>query len=111
LKSKMYISGRISGLNWEYTRAHFNMIEEFIISEGLAESVHNPVKTVVDKRDKTTEELWREYMNISIEALLDCDSIFMLHGWGNSRGANIERTLAISLGLEDFYEVSFIGKA
>jgi len=110
LKSKMYVSGGISGRRWEYARAQFNMAEEFIISFGLAESVHNPVKTVIDKGDKNSDELWREYMNISIKALLECDSIFMLDGWSSSKGAVIERTLAIGLGLEIFEEDDWNGQ-
>ena len=43
-------------------------------------------------------------MRKDIKLLMDCDCILMLKGWSVSRGASIERELAMSLGLPIFYE-------
>ena len=40
-----------------------------------------------------------------VAAILDCDAIFMLHGWSESRGAKAEKAVAEWLGLMVFYQV------
>lgn len=38
-----------------------------------------------------------------VDAICNCDAIFMLNGWGQSKGANAEWYVAHWLGLEKFY--------
>jgi len=40
-----------------------------------------------------------------VAAILNCDAIFMLHGWSESRGAKAEKAVAEWLGLMVFYQV------
>lgn len=59
-----------------------------LITEGYDvcnPSVPNPT---FDKMPK--EKAWAEYMKRDIAWLSDCDAIYMLPGWRESRGACIE---------------------
>jgi len=42
---------------------------------------------------------WVDYMRADIKLLMDCDTISMLPGWTDSRGARLEHLLATELGL------------
>ncbi|HDG9216723.1 TPA: DUF4406 domain-containing protein, partial [Pseudomonas aeruginosa] len=42
---------------------------------------------------------WQTFMRDGIKRLMDCDILALLPGWERSRGANIERGLAITLGM------------
>lgn len=47
---------------------------------------------------------WQGYMRMSVKQIADCDTILLLKGWEESRGACIERRLAIDLGLKVYAE-------
>ena len=40
-----------------------------------------------------------EYMRTDIRALLDCEAIYLLPGWQDSRGARMEHDIAVQIGL------------
>lgn len=42
---------------------------------------------------------WLTCMRKDVVALMTCDGVALLPGWERSRGVNVERTLAINLGL------------
>ena len=42
---------------------------------------------------------WPDYMRRGLHQLLTCDTIALLPGWQNSRGATIEHQLATDLGM------------
>jgi len=44
-------------------------------------------------------------MKEDLKALLDCDGIYMLRGWEQSKGAKIEYELAMNLGIKRYYEI------
>lgn len=92
---KVYISGQISGRSAEETAGAFYEAALKLESQG-----YTPVSPYMGDEGKT----WGEYMRRDIKLLMDCDGIFMLSGWSVSRGANIERELAKSLGFSIFYE-------
>ena len=43
---------------------------------------------------------WEGYMRLALAQLVRCDTIALLPGWGNSRGATIEHRLAGELGMK-----------
>lgn len=92
-KNKIYISGKISGLD---ENEAFKMFEEAEITmSALGFEVVNPMK-LPHNHDKT----WLSYMREDVKALVDCDAIYMLPNWTDSKGALAEFRLAVSLGLE-----------
>lgn len=90
---KIYISGKISGLPMEEVRAKFAQAEQQIVAFG-----HTPVNPL--NNGQPADASWEEQMLASIKMLFECDAIYMLHDWGDSRGARIERNIAEEMGFE-----------
>jgi hypothetical protein len=91
---KLYISGPMTGLP-DYNRPAFHA--EAARLRALGFEVENPAEVKLEGG-----ATWLQYMRIDLKMLLDCDAIVMLEGWHRSLGANIERRLAVSLGLKVF---------
>ena len=51
---------------------------------------------------KPEHRSWNYYMRKAIPLLCECDAIYMLSGWGQSKGAQLERTLASGLDMPIF---------
>ena len=88
----VYISGPITGV--ENYLFNFNKAEEYL--KGLGYNVINPAKfnSILPELD------YEQYMKVDF-ALLDlCDSIYMLDGWRDSKGANREYGYALGKGLK-----------
>ena len=101
MATKIYISGKISGIENDAPTL-FSKAEKMLQSLGF-ETV-NPM-TINHEHDKS----WHSYMKEDVKALCDCDEIFMLQNWADSKGAIIEHTIAMHLGLRVHYEASFKG--
>ena len=89
---KIYISGQITGLPEEESRANFKRAQEYLESAG--HTVINPFD--LPHNHKKT---WDDYMREDLQALLTCDTIFMLDNWTKSKGAQIEFNLALDLDM------------
>lgn len=88
----IYISGPITGVD-NYLD-NFNAAEEYL--KDLGYEVINPARfnAVLPELD------YEQYMKVDF-ALLDlCDSIYMLDGWRDSKGANREYGYALGKGLK-----------
>jgi hypothetical protein len=95
-KPLIYISGKITG-DEDIAFEIFERTEIWLSQGGY--QVINPMK-LPHRHDRT----WQSYMREDIEALVKCDSIYMLHGWQKSKGACIEHSLAESIGLNIRYQ-------
>jgi hypothetical protein len=93
---KTYISGPITGLPIEQARAAFSEAEFRLKSVGM--EVVNPMN-LPHNHDKSRES----YMKECILALMDCDAIYMLKGYMDSRGAIIELNLAYDLNIKPLF--------
>jgi hypothetical protein len=97
---KIYISGKISGLDKELAFSSFEKAEN-ILSEMFPDAeLINPMKKVSENENKT----WKDYMIEDIALLFDCSHILMLDNWGDSRGAKLELVIAQELGLQVLYQ-------
>tara|TARA_R100000458_G_C8252913_1_gene229500 strand:- start:1054 stop:1377 length:324 start_codon:yes stop_codon:yes gene_type:complete len=99
---KIYISGPIS--NDPYHREAFDKAELFLGNLGY--KVINPLD-IPEKEFKGPDKdikLWNYFMRKSIKLLMDCDQIYMLEKWEESRGAKIEHQLAVNLSMPRMYE-------
>ena len=90
---KCYISGKISGLPTEQVTAKFRQAELQIRAFG-----HEPVNPLYNGVDK--EARWNEHLVADIALLLECDAIYLLKDWQDSKGARIENNIAEECGLE-----------
>ena len=95
---KIYISGKITGLQPQIAEQHFAKAESHIINSG-----HIPVNplNILPFQEHLT---WQDYMRADIEALKTCDVIYMLTNYLDSTGAKIELQIAKFLGLEIIYQ-------
>lgn len=94
---KYYLAGPMTGLP-ELNFPAFHSVAAFLRSRG--EVVVNPAEINPD-----VDADWLECMLEDIKQLSKCDAIYMLNGWTNSYGAQIEYLVAKKLGLTIEYEV------
>lgn len=92
-KSKVYISGKISGLSEKVYKNNFNSAELYLT--GLGYDAVNPVSEVT-----IPNGTWEDYMRRDIKLLCDCDYIYLLEGWEDSDGASLEKLIADNLGIK-----------
>lgn len=85
-KKTAYISGKITG-----TTDHEN---RFTNAEKTAHLVGK------HKTMGLPSPEWSDYMKECLQALLFCDTIYMLRGWEDSKGAKLEHHVAGVLGME-----------
>ncbi len=93
---KVYISGPISGYDLNERQDTFNRIAVHLRERG--HTCFNPITNRVPGWG------WNDYMRYDIKRLVECEAIYMLKGWVDSKGASIEHDLADKLGLTMYYE-------
>ena len=93
---KIYISGKITGMEAE-ARELFNLAEAELRFRGF-----DPVNPMALNHEH--DGSWHSYMRQDVKALCDCDAIYMLTNWADSKGAIIEHTIAMHLGISVLYE-------
>ena len=99
-KDGIYISGGITGRDWNDVKRHFLAAEENINTIWPHRTIYNPVA-------HSSQDSWEDYMRVSLMDLMHCSMIYMLNGWEKSRGACLERNIAFELGLTINYEKDF----
>lgn len=97
MKTKIYVSGAISGLPIETAKANFQKAENHLKSLGY--EVINPMNL-----PHLHGQTWNEFMREDLIAILDCQSIYMLVNFQESKGAKVEWNLAVQLDFEIVYE-------
>ena len=96
-RKKIYISGPITGTKDYMSR--FSTAHLSLARQGY--SVVNPAMVSAKLPEDTTYD---EYMAMSFAMLDMCDSIYMLDGWENSKGAKMEYERALKNGLNIIYQ-------
>lgn len=89
---KLYIAGPMTGLP-EFNYPAFNAAAKALAEVGY--ETLNPVDNVPDVEKPT----WLDFMRMSLVQISQADGLAVLPGWQDSRGADIEVTLANDLGL------------
>lgn len=106
----IFLSGPISGLEYEEAKKCFSEAENMARSEGYT-NVFNPM---TDQRNVWfyneflrghiyEEEMWVLCMKNCIAQLTQADEVWMLDGWQKSEGATIENHLARALRIDIRY--------
>lgn len=85
---KIYIAGSITN-NPDY-KEQFEKAEKALINKGY--EVVNPTKN--------NENSYKNYIDAGLKQLMDCDEIYMLSGYENSKGAMLEKHYAEVAGLK-----------
>lgn len=90
---KFYIAGKINGL--EDYKEKFKKAEDKLVSEG-----HICMNPAILSEGFPYEA----YMPICCSIIDQCESIYMLKNWKNSRGARVERAYAEATNKQIYYE-------
>lgn len=93
MKRKIYIAGKVSGIPIAECIMKFDAAQKQI--EKMGHQAINPLAVV----DNWNME-WLPAMRLCLKALLDCDAIYLIGDWFNSRGAIIELQLAQDLDIQ-----------
>lgn len=97
---KWYISGKITDLPTEQVTAKFEQAAQQIRAFG-----HEPVNPLNNGLDMAAH--WNEHIVADIALLLECDAIYLLKDWGDSKGSRIEVNIAGECGLEIIHQPDF----
>lgn len=94
MKRRVYISGKITGLPIEEARANFAEIEKCYSVLGV--KTFNPMseKRLINKLGRLP---WVVYIISDVCMELLCNEIHLQPNWTDSRGARIERKIAVFL--------------
>lgn len=92
MKQKIYIAGKVTGLERSVVENNFNTLKYYFTQKGF--EVVSPIDIVIDHKT-----LWKNAMKICIAALIDCDFIYPMSNTWDSKGAMIELDLAKALGI------------
>ena len=100
---KIYISGKITGLQFREVKDKFQVAQNFLEDLGLA--VVNPVNNGL-----TLNDTWEQHMIKDIAELFSCEAIYMLDNWTESLGSSIEYDIAKRMGKKIFFESDVVTK-
>lgn len=95
MNRRVYVAGKVTGLPKEQVKTKFNQITSKL--NGLGYQVVNPVAITNDVPS------WDDALRNDIKKMLECDELHMLPDWQESRGAQLERDIAIRLGMNVVY--------
>ena len=88
---KIYLAGPMTGLPG-LNFAAFHAAALWL--RGMGHTVINPTELNTDP-----DAEWHACMRMDIAALVTCDTIYLLPGWEDSRGAKLEHDIAERLGM------------
>jgi len=94
---RVYISGQITGLQYEDVKAKFSKAEQEIIEKG--HEVVNPLNNGLPHLAP-----WELHMAMDVILLMSCNAIFMLPDWPLSKGATLEKNIAQFTGKQIIYK-------
>lgn len=95
---RIYIAGPMTGLP-ELNFPAFNAAAAELRKRGAW--VENPAEI-----NAAGDITWEDAMRADIPRLMTCDSLYLLPGWQQSRGAAIEHDLAVALKMTITYPIS-----
>lgn len=96
---KVYISGQISGLPAEEVKERFRKAEAQLKEQGYV--VVSPLNNGIP-----WDAPWELHIAMDIILLMGCDTIYLLNGWDDSRGATLEKNFAELTKKKVIYETS-----
>ncbi len=88
----VYISGKITGLDPKKTKDKFNAVEAMLLEKG--HKVINPIKLA------NINDEWTHAMKKCVIGMMECNAIYLLPDWQESKGAKIEYELANNLNFK-----------
>lgn len=102
--SRLYVAGPMTGypaLNFpafNAAAAHYRSLGFTVVNPAEINGEDPNIEWIPGSPELAAH--WAKCMRADITALLTCDKIVMLDGWLASRGATLERHVALTLGME-----------
>ena len=90
-----YIAGKITGLPKTHVQDKFKLLNNRL--EEMGYHVVNPLGVNDDSLP------WEDAVRTDIKKMLECDEVHLLPDWKDSRGAQLERDIALRLGMQVVY--------
>lgn len=90
---KAYIAGPMTG----YPNFNFDAFDE---AQEALEAIGVEVVNPANNFDRRQDLPWYTYLRKAVAQVTECDAIFMLDGWQESRGASLELLVASWLDVE-----------
>ena len=103
-RKRIYISIPISGHDLEEVKAKAKDIIECILWDELGIEKGLDIITPFDVNENEDKDSYARKMGNDIEALLECDAIYLCEGWQNSKGCMAEFEVARIYGKEIMFE-------
>lgn len=94
----VYIAGPMSGLP-DFNYPAFIEAENTLREHGWT-SVLNPVSSEKENTGEYQQQPWEWYLTRAVRMLTYANSVALLPGWENSKGAKLEKHIADSLGYD-----------
>lgn len=98
--TKIYIAGKMTGVE-NYNFPKFDAVEKELKEKGF--KVVNPAniaRRIANRNGKPLHLISTHiFMREDIKQLLTCDAIYFIPGWEESKGAQIERSIAFACGI------------
>lgn len=104
---KVYIAGPMSGIAEHNFPAFFRAEARLLRDDGWDRDPNNRLEIVNPARINAHLPHgldWHVYLRNDIKQLADCDAIYLLRGWHDSRGATLEFEIARRLGMKIHFE-------
>lgn len=104
MRKTIYLSGKITGTDdymERFAKAERFWLNKIANREIDYTSVMNPAKINANMPYDFTHE---DYMFMCFPMIDRCDGIYMLDGWEDSKGSNMELTYAMNRRMEVYYE-------
>ena len=95
-KPVIYIAGKVTGEDIKACKEKFSKAEFILRRKGY--HTINPLRLC------PPDSNWESAMKMCIRNLIECDAIYMLNDWEESRGAKVEHYIATQLGLQEIRE-------
>lgn len=99
MQKTIYIAGKVTGLPFEQVEQRFAAKERALTAQGF--NVINPVS--VARELGWTSFPWETIMKGCIILLTSAQEVHLLPCWQESRGAILEREIALKLGIRVVY--------
>lgn len=103
MKRRVYLSGKITGLDTRVAKANFKKAATEVLGFFPGQEVVNPMEAVPYEIGKE----WLDYMLDDIALLRGCQVIWRLPDWKESEEAKIEHAIALKLGILIIYSYAY----
>lgn len=104
----IYISGPIAASTEEgreRNKKRFYEVDLKLQDQGMI--TVNPLNVPACEKEDCGDadgHTWHCWLRYDLKALLECDSIYMMRNWRQSKGATLELHVAEAIGMEVIYE-------